>query len=205
MAEVIFFNSEILTIVILSFLIFSARIIDVTIGTIRLVYISKGYKSLAPILGFFEVLIWLIAVQQILSNLNHWIYYVFYAGGFATGTYIGMVIEDKLTESKVLVRIITKRDMMNLDSALTEKNYSYVNIDGVDHNLKGSYPLDVKILFLVVSKKKVVEVLEILKENDPLAKYSIEDVRYAKQDHPLVIRSKNKFSVKRFIFNRMGK
>jgi uncharacterized protein YebE (UPF0316 family) len=205
MAEIIFFNSEVLTVVILSILIFCARIIDVTIGTIRLVYISKGYKSLAPILGFFEVLIWLIAVQQILSNLNHWIYYIFYAAGFATGTYIGTVIEDKLSESKVLVRIITKRDMMNLDSALTEKNYSYVNIDGVDHNLKGSYPLDVKILFLVVSKKKVIEVLDILKENDPLAKYSIEDVRYAKQDHPLVIRARNRFSIKRFVFNRMGK
>ena len=99
---------------VLPILIFLARIIDVGLGTIRFIFVSKGFKFLAPILGFLEVLIWIIVIKGIFSNVNHPILYVAYAAGFATGTFVGMKIEEKLSFGKVLIRIITQKDATKL-------------------------------------------------------------------------------------------
>ena len=90
------FDGDTFTYVILPLLIFLARIADVSIGTIRIVMVAKGQKMIAPILGFFEVLIWLLAISKIMQNLDNWVCYVAYGAGFATGNYIGMIIEEKL-------------------------------------------------------------------------------------------------------------
>ena len=107
-----FYDSSLFTYAILPVLIFLSRLIDVTIGTLRIIMVSKGQKSWAPILGFFEVLIWLIAISKIFQNLDNWLCYVTYAAGFATGNYIGLFLEEKLavgilelaTAVKVLVQ-----------------------------------------------------------------------------------------------------
>ncbi|GAE87820.1 hypothetical protein JCM21531_1220 [Acetivibrio straminisolvens JCM 21531] len=77
-------------------LIFFSRIIDVTIGTIRIIFVSRGKKYLAPVLGFFEVLVWIVAISQVMQNLNNFACYFAYAAGFATGTFVGIIIEEKL-------------------------------------------------------------------------------------------------------------
>jgi len=81
--------------IILPLLIFLARITDQTIGTLRLIFLSKGYRLIAPLLGFFEVIIWLVAVSQIMKHLDNVMSYVAYGAGFAMGNYIGMTIERK--------------------------------------------------------------------------------------------------------------
>ena len=63
-----FTESEIYAWIILPFLIFFARVCDVSLGTIRIIFISKGLKYLAPLIGFFEILIWLLAIGQIIQN-----------------------------------------------------------------------------------------------------------------------------------------
>jgi uncharacterized protein YebE (UPF0316 family) len=75
--------------VVLPLLIALSRICDVTIGTIRIILVSKGNKVLSPLLGFFEVLIWLIAISQVMKNLNNWVCYVAYASGFGRKTGYG--------------------------------------------------------------------------------------------------------------------
>ena len=65
-----FFDSNIYLYLVLPLLIFVARIIDVTIGTMRIIFVSKGQRALAPILGFFEVFIWIIAMGKIMGNLE---------------------------------------------------------------------------------------------------------------------------------------
>lgn len=92
-----FYHSDLFAYLVLPLLIFFSRITDVTIGTIRIVMVAKGQKKIAPILGFFEVLIWLIAISQIIQHLDNWICYFGYGAGFATGNYIGMIIEEKLS------------------------------------------------------------------------------------------------------------
>ena len=154
-------------------LIFIARIFDVSIGTIRLIFISKGYRFLAPVLGFFEVLIWLAAIQQIILNLSNVFSYIAYALGFATCTYVGIVIEERISIGKVIVRVITRKDAKSLLKNLKRARYTATTIgaDGPDGK--------VKLIISVVDRDSLHKFISILKKFDPHTAYSIEDVRYA--------------------------
>ncbi|MCK7539176.1 MAG: DUF5698 domain-containing protein [Marinilabiliales bacterium] len=68
-----------------------ARIIDVSLGTLRIIFVTKGMKRVAPLVGFFEVLIWLMAISRIMQDLDNWACYIAYAAGFATGNFVGHV------------------------------------------------------------------------------------------------------------------
>ena len=87
-------------------LIFFARIIDVSMGTLRIIMVGRGLRTISSLLGFMEVFIWLIAISQVLQNLHGIIHYVAYSAGFASGTFVGMTIERRLTFGLYLVRII---------------------------------------------------------------------------------------------------
>ncbi|KAF0203738.1 MAG: hypothetical protein FD170_811 [Bacteroidetes bacterium] len=156
---------------ILPLLIFLARISDQTIGTLRLIFLSKGQKFLAPFLGFFEVIIWLIAVSQIMKHLDNVLAYIAYGGGFAMGNYIGMVIEEKLSIGNVLVRIIPKKDTSELIAYLRESNYGVTSV-----NAEGSKG-EVDIVFTIIKRKDIENVVSIINRFNPNAFYTIEDVK----------------------------
>ncbi len=158
--------------IIIPFLIFLSRIIDVTIGTLRIVFISKGLKMIAPILGFIEVLIWIIAIRAIMENLSNVITYIAYAAGFAMGNLIGMIIEDKISLGLASIRIITNQDSSDLVDVMREKNYGVTIADAEGSNGK------VNIIFTVIKRKNLNDVLKLIKEYNPKSFYSIEDVRY---------------------------
>ncbi|MGF3554602.1 MAG: DUF5698 domain-containing protein, partial [Thermoplasmatota archaeon] len=96
--------------IILPILIFISRLIDVSLGALRIIFISRGLKYLAPIIAFIEINIWLLAISQIMLNLNNTACALAYAGGFALGNLLGIVIEERLSVGLVLLRIITKHD-----------------------------------------------------------------------------------------------
>ena len=89
--ETSFFDSNLFIYVLLPLLIFMARICDVSIGTLRIIFVSKGKRNIAPVLGFFEVLIWITAISKIMENLDNYVNFVAYAAGFATGNFVGMM------------------------------------------------------------------------------------------------------------------
>lgn len=101
-----------------------------SLSTLRIILVSKGVKCLAPMVGFFGILIWLLAIGQIMQNLTNVYYYLFYAGGFATGTLVGILVEEKLSIGLVMIRVITKRDAtklinhLNLDPREKSPNFS---------------------------------------------------------------------------------
>ncbi len=163
-------------VVILPLLIFVARIMDVSIGTVRIILVAKGYKKLAPIAGFFEILIWIIAITRIVDNLDNWICYIAYALGFATGNYIGMIIEERLALGYETVRIITKREANNLIQELREKGYGTTSVDA--HGNLG----DVAVIYVIVSRKKLKQVIELIYKHNPKALYTIEDIRYVSKE-----------------------
>jgi len=113
-----FFSSELFTWVILPVLIFLARIMDVSIGTMRLIFVSKGMKYLAPVLGFFEVTIWLLAIGQIMQHLDNVMCYIAYGSGFAMGNYLGIVLEEKMSIGTVLIRVIPQKDTSQLSATI---------------------------------------------------------------------------------------
>ena len=160
---------------ILPVLIFLARIADVSIGTVRLIFVSRGFKYLAPVVGFFEVLIWLLALGQIMKNLSNPVCYIAYAGGFATGNYVGMYIAEKLSLGLAMIRVITKKDAGPLMECLRSKNYGVTSIDG--HGTRG----EVRVVFTIVPHREVQSVVDLIKRFNPQAFYSIEEVRHVEK------------------------
>ena len=146
--ESTFYDSSLFTYVILPALIFLSRIFDVTIGTLRIVMVSKGQKVWAPFLGFFEVLIWLIAISKIFQNLDNWVCYVTYAGGFATGNYIGLILEEKLAVGIVKIQIITRKKASKLIRNLTEAGY------GITHHAAQGSTEEVSIIYSIIETAK---------------------------------------------------
>lgn len=164
-------DTPVFTWVVLPLLIFLARISDQTIGTLRLIFLSKGKKNLAPFLGFFEVIIWLIAVGQIMKHLDNVLCYVAYGGGFAMGNYIGMVVEEKLSIGNVIIRIIPKKDTSLLIAYLRENNYGVTSVEA--EGAKGR----VNIIFTIIMRKDVEHVISIINKFNPNAFYTIEEVK----------------------------
>ena len=165
------FDSWTLTWVILPLLIFCARICDVSIGTIRIVFVSRGQKLIAPLLGFFEVLIWLLAIGKIMQNLTNVLAYLAYAGGFATGNFIGLWIEEKLAMGTVIIRVITKKDATRLSEELKAMGFGVTSLDAEGN--EGP----VSIVYSVVKRSDLIAVIGLVEEHNPRAFYSIEDVR----------------------------
>ncbi len=170
-----FYDSGLFSYVILPLLIFFARICDVTIGTMRIVMVAKGQKFLAPILGFFEVLIWIITMSKVVQNLDNWLCYVGYAGGFATGNLVGLLLEEKLAMGIVKIQIITRKEAHLLIEALIAEGYGITH-----HDARGSNE-NVSIIYSIVKRSEIPKVEEIIRNYNPKAFYSIEDVKFVSQ------------------------
>jgi uncharacterized protein YebE (UPF0316 family) len=169
------FGRELTVWLVIPLLIFIARIMDVSIGTLRVISIAKGMKMLAPVLGFFEIIIWLLAFGAILRNLNNWQNFIAFACGFAVGNYVGMLIENKLALGTASLRIITGRDATELENILREKGYGLTSIDAEGK----SGP--VKVLYMLVSRSELPGIIKTVNQYNPHAFYSIEDVRFVNE------------------------
>ena len=157
--------------VIIPGLIFFARICDVSIGTIRVILLSRGNRYVAPLLGFFEVIIWLAAISRVMQNLNNVVCYIAYGAGFATGNFVGMLIESKLALGFQIIRIISTSPLQLLPNELRNEGYGVTTIKG-----KGAKGI-VHILFSVITRKKVNEFIKLALAIEPNAFISVEDVR----------------------------
>ncbi|MBI9062192.1 MAG: DUF2179 domain-containing protein [Marinilabiliaceae bacterium] len=166
-------DSFAITYIAIPALIFIARVADVSIGTIRIVFISKGLKVLAPLLGFFEILIWLLAMSKIFENLDNWFYFIAYAGGFAMGNYLGLKIEERLALGYVNIRIITQKSGMDLIQKLSDNGYGVTYMNA--HGSKGQ----VNVIYCILKRKDVSQITALIKEFNPKAFYTLEDIRFA--------------------------
>ncbi|MCU0462881.1 MAG: DUF2179 domain-containing protein [Bacteroidales bacterium] len=169
--ETSFFNSALFSYGLMPLLIFLARICDVSIGTIRIIFVSKGKKYIAPVLGFFEVLIWITAISKIMQNLDNYVNYVAYAAGFATGNFVGMIIEEKLAMGFQMIRVFTHQDGPGLVHILNSSGYGATTVEA--HGAKEK----VHIIYSIVQRTKLGDVLEIINKFNPKAFYTIEDVK----------------------------
>ncbi len=152
--------------------IYFARILDVSIGTIRIMFVSRGLRSKASLLGFVEVLIWIIVVAQIIQNLENWVNYVAYAAGFATGNFAGMWIEERMKMGTQVFQIITNKDSDKLFDKLRDADFRVTAVDAV-----GKFG-PVKIIFTVAKRKRWSELNELISVYAPESFLSVEDVRY---------------------------
>jgi uncharacterized protein YebE (UPF0316 family) len=169
-------SPEIYALVILPLLIFFARICDESLETIRVVYISNGIKYIAPVIALFGIVIWLLAMEVVMTDLTNVLNFFAFAFGFATGTYVGLVIEERLSIGMVILRIITpKESEADMAAFLQAENYGATIMDA--KWARGN----VQMILSLVNRSDVHRIVSHIEKTIPDAFYSIEDVRYVNQ------------------------
>jgi uncharacterized protein YebE (UPF0316 family) len=166
-----FFDSDLFSYVLMPLLIFMARICDVSIGTLRIIFVSKGKRNIAPILGFFEVLIWITAISKIMQNLDNYINYIAYAAGFATGNFVGMIIEEKLAMGIQMIRIFAYERGSELVNTLNGNGYGTTVVDA--HGAREN----IHLIYTIVQRNELASVLEVIHAFNPKVFYTVEDVK----------------------------
>ncbi|HET9587213.1 MAG TPA: DUF2179 domain-containing protein [Anaerolineales bacterium] len=160
---------------ILPLIVFLARFIDVTLGTVRIIFLSRGRKYLAPLLGFVEVLIWITVVSQIVRGAQSIAAYLAYAAGFAVGNYAGMLIEEKLAIGTLVIRIILPQDGTSLADRLSAEGYGVTYVNG--HGASGP----VRLIYTVVMRKELSRVVHLIQDFHPKAFFTVEELRSTQQ------------------------
>lgn len=152
-------------------LIFGLRVTDMTLDTLRVLFVMRGRRSIAWVLGFFQSLIFVIAITSVLSNLDNPLNIIGYAAGFATGNVVGMTIEERLAVGYIHLRIISS----HLGAAITEKlrstGYAVTEISA-----RGKDGM-VTMLNCSVRRRYVDLVRGMVNEIDPDAFITAEDIR----------------------------
>ena len=156
---------------LLPIIIFFGRIIDVTLGTLRIIFVSKGEKLKAPLIGFFEVFIWVVVISQVLSRADGMLAYLSYAGGYAAGNYVGILIEKRIAFGIILCRVYTNKSGIKLVNLLSLKGFGATMTHGT-----GSIN-EVDIVETVFNRKQLKNVSSIILSFVKDAFYVIEDVR----------------------------
>lgn len=169
------FHSEFFSLIVIPALIFVARIVDVTFGTLRIIFVARGMRYLAAIVGFFEVLIWIVAIGQVMTNLTNWVTYIAYSLGFSAGNFVGVSLERRIAIGNLIIRVITRREADELVKYLWNAGYGVTSVDA-----RGETG-PVKLIFTIVKRKKLPEVIDIIKTFNPNAFYTIEDVRFVNE------------------------
>lgn len=151
-------------------LIFVARICDVSIGTVRTVFVVSGYKKVSVMLGFVEVLIWVLAVGGVMKYLTNPLAVIGYAGGYATGILVGMTVEDRIAVGLRMIRVINPDSEVHVADMLREKGLRVTRIEGSGQ--KGP----VEVSFSVIQRRRVPEIRTLLREHAPAAFITVERV-----------------------------
>ena len=169
-------NFDIISYILLPALIFLARLADVTVATVKLMFVVNNSRKIAAILGFFEALITIMALSRIDQDANNLPAFVMYAAGFAAGTYVGMWIESKMAYGNVLVRIISKEMPEALFQYLARNKHNFSLVDGYDESG------NTRVLFTICKRSSVPSLITHLEEIAPRALYTVESVKQASHD-----------------------
>lgn len=175
-------------------LIFCARILDVSIGTVRTIFVIGGRRYVSAALGFVEVIVWALAVGGVIKFLNNPVALLAYGGGYATGTLVGMTVEQRLAIGHRVVQIINRDISICVSTALRQAGFRVTRLEGSGRDGP------VEMVFCVVKRRRLGGVLKIIRDIAPQAFVSIERADHAGEGSatPGVVLRKN--SVRRYRF-----
>lgn len=154
-------------------LIFFLRLCDVSLGTLRTLYVVRGDRLKAVPLAFLESLIWVIAIAKIMKELDsgHTYNMLAYAGGYAGGCFLGITIERWIASGWILVRVITKNDA--LSPAIRSRDFGVTELRGEGHTSEQS------LLFIVAPRRRGKELLKLVETTDSDAFVTVDSVNMA--------------------------
>lgn len=158
--------------VLIPLLIFVARLLDVSMATVRNILTNRGLRRIAPLIGFFEMLIWLVAITQVMQNLNNVASYLAWALGFSAGNYLGIILEERLALGHQIVRVFASERGSALAQLLREEHFGVTTV-----NARGSKGA-VELVFVVTRRKRLQSLLTLLRTHAPNLFFTIEDVRW---------------------------
>lgn len=162
--------------ILLCLKIFFARIIDVSLGTIRTVLVVRGRKNSAALIAFVEVLIWfLIAREALTTDVTSWLIPICYAGGYATGTYIGGYITVNFMEGLIGVQVTTKAT--GVDKMINDIRNAGFGVSVIDLN-NSNDDHKKKMLMIQLNKSRLKDLTHIIRDNDKDAFVVINDTKY---------------------------
>lgn len=154
--------------------VFVARILDVSLSTIRILMLTRGKRLLAAFLGFFEVTIYITALSQVVGNLDNPVKILVYALGFSTGTMIGGFLEEKLAVGHTFIELVPKIHGTELVIALREENFGVTVLEGQGRTGPRN------ILTIILRRKDLNRFKTVVDQVDPDAFYAILDARSTK-------------------------
>jgi len=152
-------------------LIFFARLVDVSMGTMRQILIIRGRRGIASVSAFFEILIWILAISQVITELGKIYYMIAFALGFAAGNYLGSYIEEKIALGYMFAYIVPKKHSGDLAHQLREAGFGVTMIHGI--GLKGPEPV-YNVLF---RRRDTQRLLDVIRKYDKGAFFTLMDVR----------------------------
>ena len=158
----------------LPLLIFFARVVDVSLGTLRIIFTARGRRYLAPLLGFVEVFIWIVVVSQITRQANNLLAYLAYAAGFAAGNYAGIWIEGRLAIGTLIIRAILPDEgdqATGLAATLHQAGYGVTRVSGTGANGP------VQLIYTVIRRKDLAQVSALIRQTHPRAFLTVEELR----------------------------
>ena len=164
-------DENIVTWIIIPLLIILARLLDVPIGVVRIIFVGRGKILASTLLAFFESLIWVIAISQVMQNLNNIATYIGFALGFALGNYVGVVLGQRFAFGLQIVRVITQNKLKILQMALRDEGFGATTVDAFGGK---SF---VNIVFVVAKRKYIPTIVEIIKKVEPESFFTIQDVQ----------------------------
>ncbi len=151
--------------------IFFAKIVHVSLGTLRIINLTRGNSVAAAVIGFFEAIIYLVALSMVLSNIDQWSNILVYGFGFACGNYVGSKIEEKIAVGIAHVQVVTLQNCGTLENSLRDEGYGVTSMpcygkEGEHINLR-----------IMMKRREVPAFLKKMKVLDPDAFISIYDTR----------------------------
>ena len=177
--------------VVLPILIFISRILDVSLDTLKVVFVSQGYKKLAVLANFLGTLVWIVIVRQVITSMENPMWLLAYAFGASAGTYIGLLISEKVAIGKVAIRANIRNRPDKLITKLRKSGFG-VTVTEAHGKIKSS-----KQLYSVIKGKDVEKYVGIIKKNNPKAFYTVENIKSVNEG---IFRT----SEKSFAFNNLA-
>lgn len=165
-------------------IIFLARVIDVGLGTIRVQFIVRRRKVLAALIGFVEVLIFILIVSRVIQDIQQWPYVLAYAGGFATGTLLGMYLTEKLSQQVVQVTVISHSSREAMETAVREVGFALTRYEGIGRD--GT----VAVLDVVCTASGLSRLIQAVTEVDPKAFLYTAELATLRGGHVFGLKSK---------------
>jgi uncharacterized protein YebE (UPF0316 family) len=151
--------------------IFLLRIVDVSMSTMRILLAVRGHKYIVPFIGFFEVLIWVFAVGNAIRFLDSPLHLLGYAGGFATGSIVGLLIEERLAIGYATIRVVSRHVGVEIADALHSLGFGVTEFGGQGRDGR------VEVVYTVCLRREIPRVIAEVERWDPQAFITVEEPR----------------------------